>query len=39
MNKYDGLPSRPDKHVVVTIAIPLLQVSWGSFEANVDVTH
>ncbi|KAF4576399.1 hypothetical protein EYR36_001003 [Pleurotus pulmonarius] len=27
MNKYDGLPSRPDKHVVVTIAIPLLQLT------------
>ncbi|KAL0946399.1 hypothetical protein HGRIS_012625 [Hohenbuehelia grisea] len=26
-NKYESLPSRPDKHVVVTIAIPLLQLT------------
>ncbi|KAF8624121.1 hypothetical protein AX15_006030 [Amanita polypyramis BW_CC] len=27
VRKLDGLPSRPDKHVIITIAIPLLQLT------------
>lgn len=27
LNQMDGLPTRPDKHVIITIAIPLLQLT------------
>ena len=31
LSQMDGLPTRPDKHVIITIAIPLLQVFVSAF--------